>query len=284
MPEFLLTRRFWKGQEVVRKREVSDWHLRLNEISLHMDKDPIKSESSGIGFSGNPEYFTPGKYPPNSKINPNKSIPAFIEKIDSGNYLAKKTGPNEMQIEFRGSNLTGTYIIKSTDGAIWTIKKRQANFSTINFSAGVQGECDFNKVMLSKDIRFPFPVKTVAFSEGTWHRRFYPWDVIKRAAPKLIGASFVTYHVGDNDPITHDVGVVTDYEIDDKNKRVIAIGELFDTTEGKDTAVLLANRRVKDVSVRINEDHDGSTCREILAWPHIAFVRTGEVDDAKIIS
>lgn len=285
MPNFVLTRRFWKGQEVVRKRPVEDWHLKLNEIQLHLDKDLTKSPSSGIAFSGNQEYFTRGKYAPSSKINPNKSIPAFVEVIDSGPYSAKKVNSKRLLVKFDGVKLKGVYLIETTDGAIWTVKKRASqDSSTINFSAGVQGVSDFGKVMLAKDVRFPFPVKTVAFSEGTWHNRFYPWEVIRRAAPKIVGASFVTYHVGTNDPITHDVGVVTDYEIDDKNKRVIAIGELFDTTEGKDTAVLLANKRVKDVSVRITEDHDGSTCNEILGWPHVAFVRTGEVDDAKIIS
>ena len=281
---FILTRRFWKGQEVIRKSEVSDFHIKMGDLQLHLNKNPILSNAAGFAFKGNHEFFIPGKYSPNSKINPNKKIPAFVEYVDKGFFEILKEDGKNLQVKFSGNHLKGIYDFKTSDGQTYNVVKQSSeqvsHSKTISF-----GVSDFNKqtkTVLAKDIKFPYKFKTVAFSEGTWHNVFYPWSVIKEAAPKIIDASAVTFHVGVNDPILTEVGKVIGYELDEKNKRLIAECELFDTTAGKDVAILLANKRISDVSVRIDEDSTFGECTKINEWLHIAFVRDGEVTDAKI--
>lgn len=138
-----------------------------------------------------------------------------------------------------------------------------------------------DKTVLSSKIKFPYRFKTVAFSEGTWHEIEYPWDVIKEGAPKIVGSSLVTFHVGDNDTILTEVGHIVDFETDDKTKQLIVDCELFDTSAGKDIAVLHANKRIPAVSVRLTGDNEMGVCKKIIAWPHVAIVREGEVSDAK---
>jgi len=281
--KFLLTRRFWKGQEVIRKAEVSDYHLKFGKYQFHLDKNPILNKATGLIFSNDLEYFTPGKYPPKSKINPNKKIPVYVEIIDSGTYELLREEPKRIQVKFNGKKLKGLYYLLSTDGVMFQVIKQDSpkTFSK-EFYFKLQDFKKEDKTILSSDIKFPYRFKTVAFSEGTWHDTFYPWEVIKEAAPKILNVPVVTYHIGPNDPILTEIGRVIDFELDEEKKRLIVDCELFDTTAGRDCAILLANKRIPAVSVRILEDSEFGECKKILEFPHIAFVREGEVQDAKI--
>lgn len=269
---FTLTRRYWKGATVVRGLEVEDYHIRFFNKKFHLDKNPIIKDVAALEFTGDPEFFKPGEYQPNTKINPNKKIPAFIEVIDDGSFDMELMQSDLIQIKFNGKKLKGMYVFKrSPSSKVWQMIKQKTPKS-LDFSFK-----DFN-VTLSEDVSFPYPVRVVAFAEGYWHNTHYSWDVVKEAAPKIIGASFVVEHT---DGLLADVATVEGYYVNEEKKQIEVWGNVLDTSEGKDIATLLANQKVPGVSVRIRELIDDSgpedTCEEIVEWKHVAFVRDPEL-------
>lgn len=281
---FILVKRHWKGQEVVRKLPVEDYHLRVAGKQFHLDKNPIwREDVSASQFAGEPEWFRIGRHKPDTKVNPNKKIPAFIDLVDKGEFEIERKEENLIQINFKGKNLKGMYIFKRTSpGDIWSLIKQKAplmekdiQFSFKNFSV---------KPVMSKDLSFPYPVHAVAFAEGTWHETFYPWEVIKKAAELMEGSPLVAWH---EDGFFKQVGQITRIKPNDKKKWVECWGYLYDTEPGRHMATLLANGQVTAVSARVQEwtekEDDRDVCRQIVGWPHVAFVRDPEVTIAKII-
>lgn len=127
--KFVLTRRWWKGQEVIRKLPVEDWHIKFADFRFHLDKNPIYSdECSALEFKGENEYFKEGEYKPGSSINPNKKISAFIEKEDEGEFEIVRKTDNLIQVHFMGKKLKGMFIFLKTEkgGEIWALFRQKA--------------------------------------------------------------------------------------------------------------------------------------------------------------
>lgn len=238
-----------------------NFHIAFGEYNFHMNKEMTKAM-----IFNNPAYFTPGKYGKD-----------FIKIIDAGECNIKEEN-NQLTVHFAGKIIKGMHNFQTKNKCFYKISKE--NKQEKSFSSIQSKFIDFSA--LASQVKFPYKFKTGAFSEGTWHNTFYSWDVIKNAAPKIMNSSLVTHHIDDTKTILTEVGKVINYEIDEANKRLNIEGELFETTAGKDTAILLANKRIPDVSVRIKEDAENGVCNEIIEWAHVAFVREGEVTDAKI--
>ena len=199
-----------------------------------------------------------------------KTAPANVEIINNGSFKITRTESSEL-IDFTGLHFRITNKFPK-------LKQTKAvSFKIADFGKST-------KTIQMKDIKFPYRFPVVAFSEGRHNDRFYPWDVIKKAAPGIMNIEVVTYHVKrlGNDSILTSAGKVTDFKLNEGNKKLIAEIELFETAAGKDLALLHANKRLRDVSMQIDEDEFPGDCQEIKELIHIAFVREGGVADAKV--
>ena len=149
---------------------------------------------------------------------------------------------------------------------------------------------DFEQVecfKTSKDLEFPYKFKGIAFAEGTWHHEFYPWRVIRKAAPKLEGTKVVVDHTDLG--VLDTIGEVTKVIPNDQKRWLEVEGIIFDTEKGKDTALLIENKKVGGISVRLTasyifNDKGEKEAEEILNWEHLSFVVNPEVSLAKVTS
>lgn len=127
---FVLTRRHWKGQFVIRGAPFEDWHIKFDKFKFHLDRDPGKNKKdiSAIQFEKLETFFQPGEKKPNSKANPNKKIPAFIEIIDTDSFEVIESTPTSIRISFKGKKLKGTFTLirESPRSVQWTMKKSEA--------------------------------------------------------------------------------------------------------------------------------------------------------------
>ena len=109
---FLLSHRHWKGQFVVRDLPVEDWHLSLDKYLFHLDKSPIDNDVvNALSFSKKGEYFSPGEKRPNTPINPNKEIHAYVDKVDDGSFTITDELPLSLSVIFKGKKLKGRWDI-----------------------------------------------------------------------------------------------------------------------------------------------------------------------------
>jgi len=144
MPEakFYLTHHWWKGQFVVRGQPVSHWDLRLDEGQpshryWNLDKDPSYTTSGIVAvqkkcddkrwltFTGKiepegtetREWLKPG--------NPNKRIPAFVDRIDEGKVTIIEDTPTFISFKLYGKKLNGYWIMKKATPReiVWTFEK-----------------------------------------------------------------------------------------------------------------------------------------------------------------
>jgi len=176
---------------------------------------------------------------------------------------------------------------------------------TITFSVkALNPDKDFStKIKKLEDISFPYHGATVAFAEGTWHECFYSWEVIRRAAPLMVGLPVIdrtskeTSWVPENIKYTADIvldhsddtldniGFVSQVSINDEKKQIEIEFEILDTSKGKDAALLWENNQVDTVSVRLTEDSEiingREVCTEIYSWPHVSLTPNPEVTVAK---
>lgn len=125
--EFVLSRRSWKGQRVIRDIPVVDYHMKFGKYRFHFsDKSPLFHKSvNAVQFSGLGELFEPGEYPPASKINPNKKIPVTIQIVDSGRSTLIEESQLSLHIEFFGRHMKGIWLFKrdSPKDELWEMSK-----------------------------------------------------------------------------------------------------------------------------------------------------------------
>ena len=282
---FLLTERSWRGQKVVRGIPVTDFHLKIDGKQFHLTKSPLwKDEIPAQLFTGSPGYFKEGTKAPQTELNPNKKIPAFVKIIDSGPTRIIEESTNSIKLQFLGKKLKGPWIFLRTSpkDPIWSMVKSPSPKS-FNFMFR-----DFQKlkeVKTSKDIKFPYTFRGIAFAEGTWHNEFYPWKVIKAAADDLVGVSLVLDHK-DSD-VLDTVGDITEIFLNEEKKWIEFDGILYDTEKGRDTAILIENEKIGGLSARLTDAFTFNTegqkeAEEILDWQHVAFVVDPEVSIAKV--
>jgi len=117
--KYLLTRRHWKGQFVIRGMPVEDWHLRFDQFQFHLDKDPAWKGLGGainaIQFTDREEFFTPGEKAPKTQANPNLKIPAFVEVIDEGSFDWIEKAPLFLHVRFKAGKLKGRWTFHRND-------------------------------------------------------------------------------------------------------------------------------------------------------------------------
>jgi len=127
--QFILTRRHWRGQFVIRGLPVEDWHIKLNKRRFHLDFNPIiKARVSALEFKGQPGFFIPGEKKPNTPpLNPNKKIPAYVEILDKGPFEIEKETDELIHVYFKGKKLKGLYIFKRPmKDKMWSLIKQKA--------------------------------------------------------------------------------------------------------------------------------------------------------------
>ena len=127
--KYLLTRRHWKGQFVVRGMPVEDWHLRFDEFRFHLDRDPswkgLERAINAIQFTGREAFFVSGEKAPKTDANPNLKIPAFVEVIDEGQFEWIEKQPLFLHVKFLTGKLKGTWSFRRSDpgSRMWVCKK-----------------------------------------------------------------------------------------------------------------------------------------------------------------
>jgi hypothetical protein len=131
---FILTNRNWKGQYVVRGRPFEDYHIKIDAMKFHLDKDPSSKMPevgiSALAFEGKEGYYKPGKKEPKTEVNPNRKIPAFIEVLDEGKVEIITDEPLYIHVRFKGKHLKGLYYFcrSSRQSEFWTFKKGMQSF------------------------------------------------------------------------------------------------------------------------------------------------------------
>ena len=138
--EFVLTRRHWKGQYVIRGLPFEDFHLKITcpksgkVIKFHLDKDPsFKVTEEGISaleFEGKDEYFIAGEKKPKTAVNPNLKLPAFIEIADQGEVEIIAEEPLYLHVRFKGKKLKDLWYLHRTsrETDFWILKKGMPSF------------------------------------------------------------------------------------------------------------------------------------------------------------
>lgn len=125
---FYLYRHWWKGQFVVRGQPVQYWNLRLDEgESLHrywtLDQDPtyVSEKINAIQKRSDDRRLLlfEGIIPPKPKapewlkpLNPNKRIPAHVDRLDMGIVTIIEDSPTFISFMFKGKKLKGYWILK----------------------------------------------------------------------------------------------------------------------------------------------------------------------------
>ena len=272
---------------VIRNVPVSDYHIKINGFQFHLNKSPLYAEEIAAGqFEGDSGFFEEGRKEPQTKYNPNKKIPAFIKILDSGTCSIFHESQNTIKVEFKGKKLSGEWVFYRTSpkDPIWSMTKSSVPKSFLFMCK------DFEQVecfKTSKDLEFPYKFKGIAFAEGTWHHEFYPWRVIRKAAPKLEGTKVVVDHTDLG--VLDTIGEVTKVIPNDQKRWLEVEGIIFDTEKGKDTALLIENKKIGGISVRLTasyifNDKGEKEAEEILNWEHLSFVVNPEVSLAKVTS
>ena len=281
--DFILSKRTWKGQTVVRDVPVDDYHILLPcpiSKKFHLDKNPIFArESTADDFTEQGNFFKEGTYPPKSSINPNKKIPAKIEILDKGKFKVIRNEPNLIQVEFEGNLLKGLYVIKRTSkGELWSFIK-QGFPKTHSFMFK-----DYKLVSHSslKNPQPPYIYEGIAFAPGVWNKTKYDWSVLKNSPP-IKGINVVMDH---GDGTLDQVGKVIKEIRDDKKKVIKVVIEFLNTEMGKEAAARIENGLVNGLSPRVYGDYvpnDGhEICSKIYSWEHLALVLNPACDNCRI--
>ncbi|RLA80996.1 MAG: hypothetical protein DRG33_01405 [Deltaproteobacteria bacterium] len=132
--EFVLTHRYWQGQYVVRGLPVEDYHIKIGEHRFHLDKDPThefpENGISALQFHDKDEYFVEGEKKPQSAVNPNRKIPAYIHVLDRGKAEIIADEPLYLHVRLNGKKLKGLFYFRRTsrDAEFWTFKKGMESF------------------------------------------------------------------------------------------------------------------------------------------------------------
>ena len=132
--DFVLTHRYWQGQYVVRGLPVEDYHIKIGKHRFHLDKDPThKFPEHGISalqFHDKDEYFIEGEKKPQSAVNPNRKIPAYIHVLDRGKAEIIADEPLYLHVRLNGKKLKGLFYFRRTsrDAEFWIFKKGMESF------------------------------------------------------------------------------------------------------------------------------------------------------------
>jgi hypothetical protein len=135
---FKLTVLTWKGQTVVRDLPVNQYFLKLGSHPFFLfEKNPlVDSDMNAVEDSQYSDYFKEGTYQPSSKINPNKSIPAKIETLDSGAADITENKLDVIQVLFKGNELKGKWLFTKDDPKqnLWELRKSGSVFERREYS------------------------------------------------------------------------------------------------------------------------------------------------------
>ncbi|RLJ03626.1 MAG: hypothetical protein DRP11_00075 [Candidatus Aenigmatarchaeota archaeon] len=141
--KFYLNRHWWRGQFVIRGQPVEHFDLRIDEGKLKnrywvLDKDPTYVKKGIVAVQkicDDRRWLTfTGRIPPNPKApkwlkpgNPNKRIPAFVERIDSGIVNFIEDSPRFISMIFKGDRLRGYWVMKKPNPgeSIWIFEKSE---------------------------------------------------------------------------------------------------------------------------------------------------------------
>ncbi len=119
---FSYSKMWYKGQTVIRNQPIIDFFLSFADYCFRIDNDIIYKDSTAEQIPYLEKYFTPAILKPETTLNPNKKIPAFIELIEKGNFNITSKTDKEIEIIFYGRQLAGKYII---------IKEKKSNYYMI---------------------------------------------------------------------------------------------------------------------------------------------------------
>jgi uncharacterized cysteine cluster protein YcgN (CxxCxxCC family) len=130
---FVLHRKYWKGQEVIRKLPVESWSLSFSQgfRFKEIDKNPLKVKEDlnslfeDIGEDSKWLKKSSFQIEAGEKGNPNKKIPAFVEFLDSGNFKILNEEPGKKLIRLISKRLSGIYSFSRVDpnSTQWVISK-----------------------------------------------------------------------------------------------------------------------------------------------------------------
>uniref|UniRef100_A0A6H1ZRP4 DNA ligase domain protein n=1 Tax=viral metagenome TaxID=1070528 RepID=A0A6H1ZRP4_9ZZZZ len=139
--KFYLTEHWWRGAVVIRGERVSHWDLRYDEGKIpfrywSLDKNPVYikerinalekecKEKRWLTFEGAipprpkaPDWLKPG--------NPNKSIPAHVDRLDEGSVTILSDTDKFKSFIFKGKKLKGYWIMRKTlpKELVWIFEK-----------------------------------------------------------------------------------------------------------------------------------------------------------------
>lgn len=176
--KFLLTTRWWKGQEVVRKTRVEDWHIKVAGMRFHLDDNPVNTDTvTAAEFEKEGDFFKPGDYKPDSYVNPNKEIDVHVEKVDSGSVKIIKKDPKVLHVKFSGDKLEGIYVFHRTskDSKIWTLEKSDAPSSNSRLSRSGDEVNDEEKRTMCFLNDSGVGISEIAHYLGRPNRTIYNW-------------------------------------------------------------------------------------------------------------
>lgn len=141
--KFYLYHHWWMGSKVIRGIPVSHFDLRLDENKpshryFKLDKDPTYYDKGIVAVEDkcdDERWLTfEGIIPPRGKApawlrpaNPNKKIPAHLDKIDSGKVNIISDTPMFISFIFSGKEIKGYWILRnaSPEEAVWVFEKNK---------------------------------------------------------------------------------------------------------------------------------------------------------------
>lgn len=119
--KFVLRRHWWKGQRVIRDLPVEHWDLSFKSFEFSLDGNPVTSPNNvnAVYRSG---HDVDDALSASDKIiksgylgNPNKSIDAHSDVLDSGTAEIISRSDNEILVDLSGKHLHGVFSFKNID-------------------------------------------------------------------------------------------------------------------------------------------------------------------------
>jgi len=140
--KFVLQRRWWKGQAVIRNQPKIFYDLRFEEdgqiYTIRLNDSPLAEEKTSAiieetdyappkGKSSKEWLSFEGEIPAEEipEENPNQDIPAYIEILDSGEYEMIEETETFIHFNFKGKKLKGRFALTREDprSEIWIFSR-----------------------------------------------------------------------------------------------------------------------------------------------------------------
>lgn len=127
--KFVLSRRSYKGQKVIRDMPVLNYYLKFGSHRFDLDRgNPLFDSALNANETSEEKFFIPGIYAPSSPINPNKKIPAEVSIVDSGDVTVIEDSELFINVDFSGKLLKGKWVFKrkSPSEKLWEMNKSRS--------------------------------------------------------------------------------------------------------------------------------------------------------------